>query len=348
MNICFVMDHWEEIRPESDSTLRLIIEACSRGHNVGILYPRNLTVRDNITYGLFSMVLPPEKIGEKVTTFYHKTKLERSRLPIKGFDAVIIRKNPPIDLLMLNFLDSVKNDTLVINSVDGLRMANNKLYLTTFEDSHEYVPETYVSKDKEFLLDVIISSPKDKFVLKPLDGYGGQGVILIEKSAMGNVRSLLDFYIGGREKKNYVILQEFAESNENSDVRILLLNGDPIGAMKRIAAEGEMRANISVGGNAVKHQLTKHEKDICKLVGPKLVKDGIFFTGIDLVGDKLIEVNVLSPGGIVNINRLNKTKLQRLFIDFVEQIYRKTENALIQKMAFKKEVQMRGKKNEGV
>ena len=342
MNICFVVDHWEELNPETDSTLRLVKEACSRGHNVGILYPRNLTVRDNITYGLFSMVNPPEKIGDKASTFEQKVKLEKKRLPLKGFDAVILRKNPPLDWLMLNFLDSVKNDTIVINSVDGLRMANNKLYLTTFEDSHEYIPETYVSKDKDYLLETIESSRRNKFVLKPLDGFGGSGVILIEKSAMGNVKSLLDFYIGGSERRNYVILQEFVASKGNSDVRILMLNGDPIGSMRRIAAEGEVRANIKVGGNAVKHQLSKHEKEICRLVGPKLVKDGIHFTGIDLVGDKLIEVNVLSPGGIVNINKLNKTRLEKLFIDFVEQTYRKTENALLQKMAFKREVSTRG------
>ena len=342
MNICFVMDYWEDIKPETDSTLRLIKEACVRGHNVGILYPRNLTVRDNITYGLFSMVNPPEKIRDKPSTFYQKVKLEKKRLPLKGFDAVILRKDPPLDWLMLNFMDSVKNDTIVINSVDGLRMANNKLYLTTFEDSHEYIPETYVSKDKDFLLETIESSKRQKFVLKPLDGFGGSGVILIEKSAMGNVKSLLDYYIGRSEKNNYVILQEFVESTGNSDVRILMLNGDPIGAMRRIAADGEVRANIKVGGNAVKHHLTKHEKEICRHVGPKLVKDGIYFTGIDLVGDKLIEVNVLSPGGIVNINRLNKTRLERQFIDFVEVTYRKTESALLQKMAFKREVASRG------
>ena len=338
LNIGFIIDPWDSLNPETDSTLRLIHEARRRGHNVGIISPWNLTVRDNVTYGLFSMLEKEEKVPGRISTFYSKTKIKKQRLPVKGFDVLIIRKDPPVDWLMLNFLDSVKDDTLIINSVEGLRMANNKLYLTTFEESHEYIPETYVSKDKDYLLEVIQQSKMDRFILKPLDGFGGSGVILLEKAAMSNVRSILEFYIESGQNRNYVILQEFIESDEKGDVRVLMLNGMPVGSMKRIPKENEFRANVHVGGKVTKHNLTKTQIDVCKIIGPKLVNDGLFFAGIDFIGDKLIEINVLSPGGIVNINRLNKVKIERMFMDVLDETYRKREAAFLRKLAYKKEV----------
>ena len=338
MNIGFVMNSWSELSPETDSTLRIIHEAVARGHHVGLLNPRNLTLRDNVTYGLFSMVDKMERVPDRIGSFYSRVNLKKQRLPVKGFDLVILRKNPPVDLLMLNFLDSVKDDTLIINTVDGLRMANNKLYLTTFEDSHQYIPETYVSKDKDYLLDVIRDSKQDRFILKPLDGSGGSGVIVLEKSAMSNVKSLLDFYIGENGLKKYVILQEFVQSHDGGDVRVMMLNGEAIGAMRRVPQSDEFRTNVHTGARVEKHQLTKREKEICRIVGPKLVRDGLSLAGIDLLGEKLIEVNVLSPGGIVNINRLNKTRLERPIMDFFEETHRRRESAFLRKMAYKREV----------
>lgn len=338
INICFVIDTWDRMKPETNSTLRIIQEAVSRGHNVGILFPRNLTVRENVTYGLFSMICPDNKVPEKPTNFYAKAKLEKKRLPVKGFDVIFLRADPPLDWLMLNFLDSVKDDTLIINDIDGLRMANNKLYLTTFEDSSEYIPETFVSKDKDYLYDVITQTKAEKMVLKPLDGFGGSGVIVIEKSATSNVKSLLDFYTGDSNNRKYVILQELVPGAEKGDVRVIMLEGVPLGAYRRVPAEGDNRANISAGGTAVKHVLTKRDKEICAHIGPKLLKDGLFLAGIDIIGDKLIEINVVSPGGIVNINRLNRVRIERAILDSIEAKYRKKEAAFLRKMAFKKEV----------
>lgn len=341
INICFVIDTWDQMKAETNSTLRIIQEAVARGHNVGILFPRNLTVRENVTYGLFSMI-EPHKVPEKPVTFYTKTKLEKKRLPVKGFDVIFLRADPPLDWLMLNFLDSAKDDTLIINDIDGLRMANNKLYLTTFEDSSEFIPETFVSKDKDYLYEVVMHSKAAKMILKPLDGFGGSGVIVIEKSAKSNVKSLLDFYTGHNDSRKYVILQELVPGAEKGDTRIMMLEGSPIGAYRRVPASGENRANIAAGGTAVKHSLTRRDREICAHIGPKLVKDGIFLSGIDVIGDKLIEINVLSPGGIVNINRLNRTRLERQILDSIESKYRKKESAFLRKMAFKKEVSGRG------
>src|SRR5690606_9109322 len=104
------------------------------------------------------------------------------------------------------------------------------------------------------------------------------------------------------------------------DVRILMLNGEPIGAMRRVPASGDIRSNVHAGGTVLKHVLTPQQKELCKYVGPKLAKDGLYFAGIDVVGSKLLEVNVLSPGGITRINKLNRCKLQKQVIDFIENV----------------------------
>lgn len=163
------------------------------------------------------------------------------------------------------------------------------------------------------------NSPTEKMILKPLNGYGGSGVIVLEKQAIKSFRSLVDYYISGGDNENYVILQEYVEGAEAGDVRILLLNGRPIGAMKRIPASGDIRSNVHAGGRVEKHALTEKERALCRLIGPKLVNDGLYFVGIDTINGRRIEVNILAPGGISRINRLNGVKLQSKVIDFIEQ-----------------------------
>lgn len=337
MNICFIIDPWEEINPQEDSTLRLIHESLIRGHNVGILYPWSLTIRDSNTFGFVRMIKKQDKYSNNFSTFHKKVELNKQLLPISGFDAIFIRTDPPIDQIMLNFLDSIKDHTFIVNDIDGLRKANNKLYPASFEDpKNEIIPVTYVSKSKNYLKEVIKNSPKDKMILKPLDGFGGSGVIVLERDATQNINSLLDFYISGKRDGNYVIVQEFIEGAEEGDTRVLMLNGEAIGAYRRIPAQDDIRSNIKAGGSAKKHTLTKQEKLICKKVGPKLVADGLFFVGLDIIKGKLIEINVVSPGGITRINKFNRTKIQSTVIDYVEQVISHKEKAIKRKRSHKK------------
>ncbi|MGM0508146.1 MAG: glutathione synthase [Fusobacteriota bacterium] len=346
MNICFVINEWKKINPEKDTTLRLIHECALRGHNIGIIYPRNLTIRDNITYGFVKLIKMVDKISKKATTFYKKVEFKEQLLPLTGFDAIFLRKNPPLNNVMLNFMDSIKDETFILNDVEGLRKANNKLYTASFHGpSSDYLPRTYVSKNIEYLKGVIDNNPEEKMILKPLDGYGGSGVIVIEKSAKNNLNSLLDFYINSKGGRHYIILQEYIEGAENGDIRVLMLNGQPIGAYRRVPASGELRANISVGGTAQKHVLTKEEIRICKQIGKHLIQDGIYFAGLDIINNKLIEVNVQSPGGIVNINKMNKVKLEKKVVDFIEEKVHEREEwnnrkefRLKKKKTFKEEV----------
>lgn len=173
--------------------------------------------------------------------------------------------------------------------------------------------------------------------MKPLEGYGGRGVIVLETKAKQNFNSLLDFYIG--EEQNHVILQEYVSGADQGDVRILMLNGEPIGAMRRIPHPDDLRSNVHAGGTVAKHVLSAAEKKLCKSVGPKLVRDGLYFVGLDVISEKLIEVNVLSPGGIMRINKLNRVKLQTKVIDFIENVVNTKLTLMNRKDNFKKVIE---------
>ena len=313
---------WENIDAENDTSLALIRECVRRKHGVAMCTPANLTIRDSVTNAFCTVIGRMDKVPSTLKAFYRKAELREEMLPLAGFDAIFFRANPPLDPIMLNFLDSVKDDVFIINSLQGMREANNKLYTAAFGDAHSnIIPNTHVSKNKDYLIKQIKDSKADKMILKPLNGFGGSGVILIEKSAMSNINSLLDFYITtGEGESNYVILQDYIEGADQGDVRILLLNGDPVGAMKRVPGKDDHRSNVSAGGSVQKHTLTKAEKALCKQIGPKLVKDGLYFVGIDVLGGKLVEVNVMSPGGITYINKVykNKSKVEEKVIDFLE------------------------------
>ncbi len=341
MKICFLMYPWERVTPDTDSTLRLIHEAASRGHTVAITTPHNLTIRDSVAHAFCNVLRKDCKISGNIPSFYRNAEFRRAKLPLAGFDIIFMRANPPLDTIALNFLDSVRGDTFIINDIDGLRIANNKLYTASFSgEASRFIPVTHVSKNKEYLERVLQESPSDKMIMKPLNGYGGQGVIVIEKNATQSFRSLLDFYIGGDgDNSNHVILQEYVDGAEQGDVRILMLNGEPIGAMRRVPADNDVRSNIHAGGREVKHVLAREEKELCRLIGPKLVRDGLYFVGLDVINGKLIEVNVLSPGGITRINRLNRTKLQTRVIDFVENVVATKEAVARRKDQFRKVIE---------
>ncbi|MDT0554808.1 glutathione synthase [Patiriisocius hiemis] len=319
MNVCFIMYPWNEMDPENDSTLAMIQEFAKRGHGIAITTPANLTIRDSVAYAFSRCLKRKDKISKSLKSFHTNAEFYDEMLPLVGFDVIILRSNPPLDMIMLNFLDSVKDDVFIMNDLDGIRRANNKLYTAVFEDEkNEFIPRTHVTKNKEYLKQTIKEGP-EKMILKPLNGFGGSGVILIEKSAMKSINSLLDFYIDNKDgSSNYVILQDYIEGADQGDVRILLLNGQPIGAMRRVPGEEDHRSNVSAGGSVQKHSLTKQEKELCRRIGPKLVKDGLYFCGIDVIGGMLVEVNVMSPGGITYINKVYKTRVQEKIIDFVE------------------------------
>lgn len=322
MKICFIMYPWESLNPKQDSTIRLVHESVKRGFDVAITCPQNLAIRDSITYSYCRTFVDSGAVSSSMTNFYKNAEFTQSMRALKDFDVIFMRDNPPLDPLVLNFLDSVKDETFIINALDGLREANNKIYTAAYYDpKKELIPATHVSKNIDYLTKTIEESENEKMILKPLDGYGGKGVIVIEKSAMHNIRSLLDFYINkSKSESQYVILQDYIEGAENGDVRVLMLNGKPIGALRRKPAKGDVRSNISAGGSVERYKLSKADKNLCKEIGKKLVHDGIYFAGLDIIGGKLIEINVLSPGTITDVNKLNNVKIQVKVIDYLEKV----------------------------
>ncbi len=339
MNVCFIMYPWDQIDPENDSTLALIKEFAKRGHGIVITTPANLTIRDSVAFAFSRCLKRKDKLAKGLKGFHSKAEFYDEMLPMAGFDVIILRSNPPLDMIMLNFLDSVKDDVFIMNDLDGIRRANNKLYTAVFEDeNNEMIPRTHVTKNKQYLKKIIKEGP-DRMILKPLNGFGGSGVILIEKSAMKSINSLLDFYIDNKDgTTNYVILQDYIEGADQGDVRILLLNGQPIGAMRRVPGDEDHRSNVSAGGSVQKHTLSKQEKELCRRIGPKLVKDGLYFVGIDVIGGKLVEVNVMSPGGITYMNKVYKSKIQEKIIDFVEDKVVERVNAFERRQKLRKHV----------
>jgi glutathione synthase len=292
-----------------------------------------------VAHAFCNVLKKSTKISANVPAFYKAAEFKRCKLPLAGFDVIVMRANPPLDTTALNFLDSVRNDVFIMNDIDGLRIANNKLYPASFSgEAGRFIPATHVSKSREYLEQVFEESSSQKMIMKPLNGFGGRGVIVVEKRAQQNFRSLLDFYIGG-DSGNYVILQEYVEGAENGDVRILMLNGEAIGAMRRVPSDKDIRSNIHAGGREVKHVLSKQEKALCKAIGPQLVRDGLYLAGLDVIGGKLIEVNVLSPGGITRINKLNRCKLQKTVLDFIENVVSARELVFERKNSFRKAIE---------
>jgi glutathione synthase len=207
----------------------------------------------------------------------------------------------------------------MINSTNGQILGNSKLYLLNFP---EIIPETHVSRDPN-RLKKIIDDFGGAMVVKPLQRFGGEGVIKVSIRDRENLISLINYYV--RAYKSYperetIMVQEYLDGVQSSgDVRVLLLNGEILGAMRRKPQKGDFRTNIHAGAKAYKHELTEDEKKICAAIKDKILEDGLFFVGIDIIGSKLVEINCVSPGGIPRINRLNKDKLEAKVIDFIEQ-----------------------------
>ena len=219
----------------------------------------------------------------------------------------------------LEFLAPVNQKVFIVNAINGLIAGNSKLYSLNFPD---IIPETHVSRDPKRLMK-IIDDFGGAMVIKPLQRFGGEGVIKVSSKDQENLNSLINYYVRGYEdypSREPVMVQEYLEVvKEEGDVRILLLNGEILGAVKRKPLPGEFRTNIYAGGGIYRHEITTKEREICRVIKNKLILDGLFFVGIDIIGNRLVEINCVNPGGIPRINQLNNNKLEVKVIDFVER-----------------------------
>lgn len=320
MKIAFLMDKLESIDPTYETTSHLMYECNQRGHTVFFLEPHDVYIRGNeVVARMRNITVEKDQTLEQYWRALIQC-LQKDELifeTITDLDALFLRKNPPLHYQTLEFLQPVNHKVFMINSTAGQVLGNSKLYTLNFPD---IIPETHVSRDPKRLAK-IIEDFGGAMVVKPLQRYGGEGVIKVSTRDRENLVSLINYYT--RASRDYadrepIMVQEYLEMGKQGDVRILLLNGEIQGAMRRIPQEGEFRSNIKTGATAAAHEITPQEAAICQAVKDRLVADGLYFVGIDIIGDKLVEVNCVSPGGIPRINQLNNVKLERAVIDFVE------------------------------
>jgi glutathione synthase len=240
---------------------------------------------------------------------------EPESLSVADLDAVLIRKDPPFDVAYLHLtqmLELVKARTLVVNDPSALSDANEKLY--TFRFAH-LMPRSMVSSNaariRQFVSDV-----GGQAVLKPLDGAGGSGVVSVA-TGDPNLRALVDLLT--HEGQQMALVQEFLPSVREGDKRVLLLDGQTLGAIRRVPQPDDIRANIHVGGRVEATELTAAERALVDEVAPQLAKEGLYFVGLDLIAERLIEINVTSPTGIQELGRLSQSNPEDRVIDWLEK-----------------------------
>jgi glutathione synthase len=322
MEIAFLMDPLEPIDPMMETTSHLMYECNQRGHTVYFLEPHDIYIRGGeIVARMRNITVPPDLTMKRYWRAAIKC-LKKDELifeKLTGLNALFLRKNPPLNYQALEFLSPINDRVFMVNSTTGQILGNSKLYALNFPD---IIPVTHVSRDPK-RLKKIIDDFGGAMVIKPLQRFGGEGVIKVSTKDQENLISLINYYVKGYENypaREAIMVQEFLEIvKEKGDVRILLLNGEILGAMRRKPKKGDFRTNVHVGGHAYKHDVTDREKEICRTIKDRLINDGLYFVGIDIIGDKLAEINCVSPGGIPRINRLNHVKLETQVIDFVEQ-----------------------------
>ena len=322
MKIAFLRDPLGHIDPETETTLLLMYECYRRGHEVFFLEPHDLYVRDSKVVGRMHEIVSGPGLD---LLAYWQTAIncvENDKLlfeDICELDALFLRKNPPLLNEVMELLVSVEDQVCMVNSLRGQLLGNSKLYTLNFP---EIIPESHVSRDPDRLRK-IIDDFGGTMVMKPLRSFCGHGVIKVSAKDPENLNSLLNFYLRANEpysRREPVMVQEYLEEvRTDGDVRIMLLNGKFLGSFRRMPHGADFRANISAGGTATAHQMSLLEERICSLIGDRLVRDGLYFVGIDVIGGKLVEVNCVSPGGLPRINQLNDLRLETSVIDFIEE-----------------------------
>lgn len=322
MQIAFVMDRLETIDPVYETTTALMYECNQRGHSVFFLEPHDIYVRkQDIVARMKDITVEPDL----PLTTYWKRAIEQQQKESISFeelvelDVLFLRKDPPLNYSSIEFLAPIRNRVFMINDPCGMVLGNSKLYTLNFPD---LIPETHISRDPARLRKIIDNFGGD-MVIKPLGRFGGQGIIKVSTRDPENLNSLIHYYVGAHRpyaEREQVMVQEYLKAvKEKGDVRILLLNGEILGAMSRKPPDDSFRTNIHAGGKAFKHEITPRERQICEQIRPRLVQDGLYFVGLDLIDEKLIEVNCVSPGGIPRINRLEDIRIEARIIDFVEE-----------------------------
>ncbi len=318
MKLAFIIDPIFKLDPGHDTSVAIMEAAQILGHEVWITQINQLSAIEGKAWATIEPVqLKPVQLVDghwQVDRDWYQ--VGKSILTcLEEMDAVFMRTDPPVTIPYLYatyILDLINPEkTLVVNSPNGLRTANEKMYALQFPS---VIPETMVSQDKAVIAKFV--EAKQRAVLKPLGGKGGEGILFLEAGDR-NFNSLVE--ISTKQGQEPVMVQEYLPAAKEGDKRIILLDGKPIGAVNRIPTGNEFRGNMAVGGRVAQVDITERERDICTTVADKLKADGLYFVGLDVIGGYLTEVNVTSPTGIREIDRLNNVSLGKQVVKWLEE-----------------------------
>ena len=305
--IAFQMDPIETVSIDGDSTFHLALEAQSRGYEIYYHTPDKLLFENGKVFAKGQKMVLRRELGN------HVDLGELEHLDLHAFDVVWLRQDPPFDMGYItttHLLDFLKSDTLVVNDPFWVRNYPEKLLMLQFPD---LIPPTTIARDLDTLKS--FRAIHGDVIVKPLYGNGGAGVFRLTPQDR-NIASLHELFTSINSEP--LIIQKFLPDVSNGDKRVILVDGDAVGAINRVPAAGETRSNMHVGGRPEKVGLTARDLEICAAIGPLLREKGQVFVGIDVIGDYLTEINVTSPTGLQELQRFNGTNVAGLLWDAIE------------------------------
>ena len=312
--IAIQMDPLETVDINADTTFALAECAQARGHELFVYQPKHLSFD---TGRLIARARPAEvqRVKDQPGILGEERVLDLAA----DVDVVLMRQDPPFDMAYItacHLLEMLKGETLVLNDPEFVRSGPEKLFPLLFP---EIIPDTLISRDLKAILD-FRARHKD-IIIKPLYGNGGAGVFRMKEDD-SNFGSLMEMFL--EQTREPLIAQAFLPAVSNGDKRIIIVDGEPVGAINRRPKKGETRSNLHVGGTAEPVELSDSDLAICRAIGPMLKDRGQIFVGIDVIGDKLTEVNVTSPTGIQELKRFTGIDAAAIFFDAVQQMVAKS------------------------
>lgn len=328
MRIAFFVNS-VETETSGYTTTTLALTAAQRGHAIVYVEPGDFILRPDDSLAVSAVVLPnaPYKTPEKLLAALQDAAKQKKTFAIGDIDILFLRNDPSLDAsgrpwaahagLMFGRL-AAERGVVVVNDPDGLAQAQNKLYLEAFPEVVR--PATLISRSVAEIRSFIDEQPKG-CIVKPLQGSGGKNVFHVAKADDSNLNQIFEAASGD----GYLIAQAYIPEARSGDIRLFLMNGRPLqrdgnyAAFRRVPAKGDLRSNIHAAGTARKVKVTDRMLAIAELVRPKLVSDGMFLVGLDLVGDKLLEINVFTPGGLARAGAMYKSDFAASVIIALEE-----------------------------
>ncbi|ODS01075.1 glutathione synthetase [Methyloceanibacter methanicus] len=308
LKVAFQMDPIERIDINGDSTFALLLEAQRRGHDVFYYTPPNLSLKDGRLIAHGHSLTVEDKPGD------HYRLAHPRNVDLSDFDVVQLRQDPPFDMAYItttHLLERLQPGTLVVNDPASVRNAPEKVFVLDFLD---LMPPTLVTRSPDEIR-AFRDEHKD-IVVKPLYGNGGAAIFRIAEGDT-NLNSLIELL--GQTFREPIMVQRYLPDVRAGDKRIILVDGEVAGAINRVPAADETRSNLHVGGTAKATTLTPREDEICARLGPALKERGLIFTGIDVIGDYLTEINVTSPTGIRQVKEFGGNDIAAMIWDVVEK-----------------------------